>query len=445
MTSILLKLVDIIQQIQTRPLSKYEKNEMNNAVLDRIGCGLGAQRLSFGQEISSIIQHPCEGASTIWGTGIKTQAHLAALINGASSSHLEYDSHDSMIPAIIALGEELSSGGESILQSMKIGYLTGEILKKLLASSIEKRGLHWPAYISAFISSAACSNLLDLSRKEIANAIGIAATLTPSTSFESFTRGATVKDLYGGWGNMLGIQSAQLSKLGLTGPDSVFEGKRGVFRNWLGAPPDVKTLSNAFNLDDIQIKFHIKPFPCCTSAHPTLTALETLLKENPGLDPDDIEKIAIDTYRFGVDLSNESDPETPIGAKLNIPFLTSSMLIHRQLLPEHSEKPWIHETKIRDLANRVHVRSKFSVDEYLSRQRSAHVLLALKNGEQYEAYSKNSRWSEIRPTWAEICEKFRTNVGSLLPSSQIERIITNVDNLDQIKDIRELTKLLNPE
>ena len=73
---------------------------------------------------------PCEGASTIWGTGIKTQAHLAALINGASSSHLEYDSHDSMIPATIALGEELSSGGESILQSMKLGYFTGEILKK---------------------------------------------------------------------------------------------------------------------------------------------------------------------------------------------------------------------------------------------------------------------------------------------------------------------------
>ena len=117
LTSILLKLVDIIQQIQTRPLTKDEKNEMKNAVLDRIGCGLGAQRLALGQEISSIIQHPCEGASTIWGTGIKIQAHLAALINGASSSHLEYDSHDSMIPATIALGEELSSGGESILHA----------------------------------------------------------------------------------------------------------------------------------------------------------------------------------------------------------------------------------------------------------------------------------------------------------------------------------------
>lgn len=446
MTSILSKLADIIQQIQTRPFTEYEKNEMKNAILDRIGCGLGAQRLAFGQEISSYIQqNPCEGSSIIWGTGKRTQAHLAALINGASSSHLEYDSHDSMIPATIALGEELSSSGESILRSLKIGYYTGETLKKLLASSIEKRGLHWPAYISAFISSAACSNLLDLTREETANAIGIAATLTPSTPFESFTRGATVKDLYGGWGNMLGIQSAQLSKLGLTAPDSVFEGKRGVFRNWLEVPPDAKTLSNAFNLDDVKIMFHIKPFPCCTSAHPTLTALERLLKENPHLDPDDIEKVEVDTYRFGVDLSNESDPETPIGAKLNIPFLASSMLIYRQLLPEHSEKPWIHETKIRDLANRIHVGCKSSLDEYSSRQRTAHVLLALKNGEQFESHSKNSRWSETRPTWAEICEKFRTNVGSLFPLSQIEQIITKVDNLDQIKDICELTKLLSPE
>ena len=123
----------------------------------------------------------------------------------------------------------------------------------------------------------------------------------------------------------------------------------------------------------------------------------------------------------------------------------SSMLIYRQLLPEHSEKPWIHETKIRDLANRIHVGCKSSLDEYSSRQRTAHVLLALKNGEQFESHSKNSRWSETRPTWAEICEKFRTNVGSLFPLSQIEQIITKVDNLDQIKDICELTKLLSPE
>lgn len=444
--SILSKLTDIIQQIQTRPLTEYEKNEMKNAVLDRIGCGLGAQRLALGQEISSYIQHnPCEGFSTIWGTSARTQAQLAALINGASSSHLEYDSHDSMIPATIALGEELGSSGESILQSIKIGYFTGVILKKLLASSIEKRGLHWPAYISAFISSAACSNLLDLTRKETANAIGIAATLTPSTPFESFTRGATVKDLYGGWGNMLGIQSAQLSKLGLTAPDSVFEGKRGVFRNWLGAHPGAETLSSAFNLDDVKVMFHIKPFPCCTSAHPTLTALERLLTENPRLDPDDIKHVEVVTYRFGVDLSNESDPETPIGAKLNIPFLASSMLIHRQLLPEHSEKPWILDGKIRSLANRVHVSYESGIDEYSSRQRTAHVLLALKNGEHIEAYAENSRWSETRPTWAEICEKFRTNVGSLFSLSQIEHIITTVDVMDQIKDIRELTILLNPE
>lgn len=65
-----------------------------------------------------------------------------------------------------------------------MGYITGVILRKLLASNIEKRGLHWPAYIVAFISSAACSNILDLTRDEAANAISIAAALSPAAPFE---------------------------------------------------------------------------------------------------------------------------------------------------------------------------------------------------------------------------------------------------------------------
>jgi 2-methylcitrate dehydratase PrpD len=194
LSTFLSKLTEIIQQVKSQPITGYEKNEMKNAILDRVGCGLGARRLAVGQEtLAYIKQNQCLGVSTIWGTDTKTHAHLAALVNGASSSHLEYDSHDSMIPATIALGEQLGTGGELLLQSLKIGYITGVILRRLLASNIEKRGLHWPAYIAAFVSSATCSNVLDLTSDEAANAISIAAALSPAAPFESFTRGATVR------------------------------------------------------------------------------------------------------------------------------------------------------------------------------------------------------------------------------------------------------------
>lgn len=446
MSTILSKLVEIIQQVKSQLITDSEKSELKNALLDRIGCGLAARRLALGQEVSSYVeQNHCNGDSTIWGTDMKTQAHLAALANGASSSHLEYDSHDSMIPATIALGEQQGTSGECLLQSLKIGYITGVILRKLLASNIEKRGLHWPAYIAAFISSAACSNILKLTREETANAISIAATLSPAAPFESFTRGSTVKDLYGGWGNMLGVQSAQLSKLGLTGPNTIFEGTRGLFMNWLDGIPDVETLDTALNIGEIGMTFHIKPFPSCTLAHPTLSALEKLMRETPDLGPDKIEKVEIDTYRFGVDLSEESNPDTPIGAKLNIPFLAASMLVHRQLLPEHSENPWIRDVKVRGLADCIHVGCESVEDELLTRKRTARVVITLNTGERLEACVASSRWSKTRATNDEVQDKFRANVGDFFSASRVERIISMVREIEYLDDIREFTKLLCPE
>ncbi len=105
MSTVLSRLAEMVQLVKSEPVTDFEKDELRNAILDRVGCGLGARRLAVGQEISSNVKHnQCPGVSTIWGADTKTQAHMAALVNGASSSHLEYDSHDSMIPAALALG-----------------------------------------------------------------------------------------------------------------------------------------------------------------------------------------------------------------------------------------------------------------------------------------------------------------------------------------------------
>jgi 2-methylcitrate dehydratase PrpD len=350
-----------------------------------------------------------------------------------------------MIPAALALGEQHGTSGELLLQSLKVGYFTGVVLRNLLASGIEKRGLHWPAYIAAFVSSAACSNILGLTSDEAANAMSIAASLSPAAPFESFTRGASVKDLYGGWGNMLGVQSAELGKLGLTGPDTLFEGERGLFRNWLNGTPDAEAVDAAFDIGEIEMMFHIKPFPSCTSAHPTLSALEKLIMENPGLTPDEIERVEIDTYRFAGDLSDESSADAPVGAKVNIPFLAASMLVHGRLLPEHSENPWISDIGIRGLASRIHVGCESGADELLTRERTARVVITLNDGERLEAYVKNPRWSSTRATRAEIQDKFKANVGDFFSVSRVERIITMVGEIEYLDDIREFTELLRPE
>jgi 2-methylcitrate dehydratase PrpD len=170
-----------------------------------------------------------------------------------------------------------------------------------------------------------------------------------------------------------------------------------------------------------------------------------LIVENPGLNPDEIERVEIDTYRFGVDLSDESDPDTPIGAKVNLPFLAASMLVHGRLLPEHSEEPWIKDRVIRGLAGRIHVGCESGEDELLTRERTARVVITLNDGGRLEVYVENPRWSSTRATRAEIQGKFKANVGDFFSGSRVERIISMVGEIEYLDDIREFTELLRLE
>ena len=153
-----------------------------------------------------------------------------------------------------------------------------------------------------------------------------------------------MKDLYGGWGEMIGILSARMSRINYYGgPLTLIEGKRGLGRAFnqglLKKRILEKTIQNckSFKASDI----NIKPFPTCTSVHPTLTALEKLLIEQQDLNPEKIKRVDIKTYNYEVELSNESNIIKPISMKLNIPFLSSVMLLNKTVQIEDTETPFM--------------------------------------------------------------------------------------------------------
>ncbi|MFX7052414.1 MmgE/PrpD family protein, partial [Acinetobacter baumannii] len=59
--------------------------------------------------------------------------------------------------------------------------------------------------------------------------VGIALSQA-SGVFEFLSNGATVKSLHPGWAAHAGIVAAGLARAGLTGPETSFEGRFGLFR-----------------------------------------------------------------------------------------------------------------------------------------------------------------------------------------------------------------------
>ena len=154
--------------------------------------------------------------------------------------------------------------------------------------------------VGCFGAAAAAARLLGLDDETTAGAISLAGTLMPIAPFESFTRGGSVKDLYGGYPAYVGVRAAELAQNGIHGPKAFFE---------------------SVELDPGEVhNVYIKPWASCRSTHAALTAFETLLPlERP------VASIRVETYPFAAELTADSDPTTAIGAKTSIPHALEAL------------------------------------------------------------------------------------------------------------------------
>jgi 2-methylcitrate dehydratase PrpD len=119
---------------------------------------------------------------------------------------------------------------------------------------------------------------MDASEDEMVAAFGIALSQA-SGVFEFLTNGSTVKSFHPGWAAHSGLVAASLAMSGLTGPETSFEGKLGLFARFAGNPEaagsfaaEIATLGTTWHLRQAAFKF----YPCCHYIHPFLTAMDAL-------------------------------------------------------------------------------------------------------------------------------------------------------------------------
>ena len=268
-----------------------------------------------------------DGGALLWFRDTTRDPSHAALVNGTVAHHAELDDGNpraslhggvTVIPAALAVAETTGATGEALLAAVASGYSAAVACGRPLKSGIETHRLHPPSMVGCFDAAAAAARLLDADTDEdmMTGALALAGTLMPLGPFESFTRGASVKDLYGGYPAYIGVQAALLSRSGVRGPDELFESKRDGVGAFLG-----HAATPAFELDlDEVLHVELKPWPACRSVHAALTALEKLLPiEVP------IVSVHVETYAFAAELSEDADANKPIGAKASIPHAIAAL------------------------------------------------------------------------------------------------------------------------
>ena len=185
---------------------------------------------------SEIFVSQPDGQATVFGTGLRAPAAVAALANGVAAHALDYDdtsfvliahTSGSAVPVLLHLAEMRNLSGADVLTSLVAGYEATTRLSAAIMPTMYVRGWHTTGTLGVICATLSGSHILRLSEEQAANTVGVA------TSMSSGLRanfGSHTKALHTGHAAQAGIQATLLAEGGFTSSDPALEHEYGFTR-----------------------------------------------------------------------------------------------------------------------------------------------------------------------------------------------------------------------
>lgn len=270
-----------------------------------------------------------------WGTQGKARIFLdetaspgvAAMVNGTMAHCMDYDDahpggagHCSamLCPAAMALAQQLGSSELDMLKAYVAGY---EIATRLggglvegVGRTVARRGFHPTPFFGAVGTAATAAVLMKLDERQIASALGAAATMA-SGLVASF--GSDAKPFHTGQAAMNGIHAAQLAANGFQAATGLFELNDGL----LDALVQDKGIRDIPPLDfDARwemLRNAYKPYACCRATHASVQAARSLA---PKVGSRAVKRVLVKVYKNALFVAGKMRPQTPLESKFSVPF-----------------------------------------------------------------------------------------------------------------------------
>jgi 2-methylcitrate dehydratase PrpD len=381
------------------------------------------------------------GECSIFGTPWKVRAPFACLANGAAAHGFELDClvepsvgiHPSaacVVPGLApAMGRKL--GGKQLLSAVVAGY---EVLYRIghaANQSIEKVGFHSPGVVGPFGTAVVIGRLFDIDAKRMANAFGIAGSMS-SGLMEFSQTGGMVKRLHLGRAAEGGFMAAVLARDGYTGPDGVFDGKFGLLSVFC-READPSRLTKDFGKTWHVMKTKIKRYACHSTAQvPVTLALD--LKAKHGIAGDDVESVTVAANEKTVHYHDIGDPQDMTMAQYSAQFCVAVGLYRDPTDPRVFSEEILADPKVRALSKS----SRVVPLQGAKHPSACRVTLRLKNGKEVSAEGHDFKGTPTMPlSRAELMEKF-LKLTAHKDRAKAERLFAQLAEAEKVKDFSTL-------
>ncbi len=427
-------------------------------LLDAVGIALASSSYDFGRRAADGLQHLSEGTSLVIGLPHRLAVRDAILVNGILVHGLDFDDtsihgrvHPSSFcaPPALTLAVEQGRSGRDLLTAYIAGLECAIRIGGASKGGFPRNGFDAGGLVGHFASSLVAGRLLGLSAEQLAKAQGLALS-TASGTREFIADMAWTKRMHPGWAGVGGTTAALLAKGGFRGPELAYEGRFGLYRQFIRDGENLfdlalatERLGDKWYVDDVAFK----PVPACFFNIAPIDAAVTLAQRHD-LRPADIAAVKVLVPPAAVDTvcepkRSKQQPQDGYAGEFSVYYAVAAGLARRDFsLADHTAEA-IGDATVRALAQKV----DYAVDPHTTfpRYYSAAVEVTTTDGRVLQHREDIHRGAAERPIGeADVIAKFRNNALRAVDGSRADEIRRTLMSLDTVSDTRALKSLLTP-
>ena len=432
------------------------RSRTQELLLDFVGVALRGSRASSSAPVLAVAQRlgAGKGASLI-GRDAFASAPWAALANAAGAHALELDDVTSrsslhpgvvVIPAVLAVAEELRRSPTRVLEAIVAGYeVVIRVGDALNAESAYRRGFHPTGVAGVFGAAIAAGRLLELDVDGLIRALGIAGTMA-SGSLEYLSDGSWTKRLNPGWAAHSGIVAAHLASEGFVAPASALEGRHGLLRGYTDEPrPELLTrdLGRSFAIMSVSIK----PYACCRYNHGLIDGVLQLQRAH-GIRPQDVERIRLGVLSGGAllvaePIDEKRAPRNVVDAQFSAPFAAAVALARGSAGLNDYTQANVDDPLIRGLMSRTDCHRDADLDAAYPDHWPATVEMRLRDGSDLSVRIPDPTGEPANPiSPQELRKKFLGLASATIGDEVARELADRCLGLELEPDLERFTSLL---
>ena len=446
MSTLSRKFIAPISRLKYEDIPKEVVEITKACIIHQLACCCAGRRDTWTRAAHEIAKDfGYNGKSVIWFSDLKGDAFEATLVNSVTAmSILQEDIHREgglhagivIIPAAFAMGEALDRSGKDVLTSIVAGYeLMCKIGKGVADPEFNSRGFRPTTIMGPIGSSFTAGLLMGLTEDQLVSACGIAGNFSCGIN-EWAASGTDEVFFQNGVSTANGIIAAYAAQKGIKSPEKIFEGTAGLC-NAYGISREILEKVDPYDGVYEISRVMFKSVPCCNLTHTTAHLAMKAVKA--GIDPDSIEKGVIITNSRAKAYAGNDYPgpfHSAIKGRMSQQYTFAGILVHKNT----SNQTFLDfsNPKTGALAAKLTVETDPNYDAVYPDKMSGAVELYLKDGskkrfELEEAIYMNS---------ADIVNGMYTYLTEVMAKSTVDKIVDIIDHFEKVKDIKELTRLL---